>query len=160
MNYSRISNVLGRIPNRLALAGGWIDQPFVSGHTTRASQLSRSPSPRPSPLGRGGENRRALVIRKHGLQSPSPESGAEATALQTLRDELVRPSCAKRLDCGAFTAALTRRAHRLSYWLTAALVSPSPGGEGRGEGERESNFGPPASRGFRISPFGSPASNV
>lgn len=29
---SSISKVLGRIPNRLALAGGWIDQPFVSQH--------------------------------------------------------------------------------------------------------------------------------
>jgi hypothetical protein len=27
-----ISEVLGRIPNRLQLAGGWIDQPFVSRH--------------------------------------------------------------------------------------------------------------------------------
>jgi len=29
---SSISKVIGRIPNRLALAGGWIDQPFVSRH--------------------------------------------------------------------------------------------------------------------------------
>ncbi len=27
-----ITKVIGRIPNRLALAGGWIDQPFVSRH--------------------------------------------------------------------------------------------------------------------------------
>jgi hypothetical protein len=27
---SKITNVIGRIPNRFALAGGWIDQPFVS----------------------------------------------------------------------------------------------------------------------------------
>jgi hypothetical protein len=27
-----ITRVIGRIPNRLALAGGWIDQPFVSRH--------------------------------------------------------------------------------------------------------------------------------
>ena len=25
-----IASVIGSIPNRLALAGGWIDQPFVS----------------------------------------------------------------------------------------------------------------------------------
>jgi hypothetical protein len=25
-----ITSVIGKIPNRLALAGGWIDQPFVS----------------------------------------------------------------------------------------------------------------------------------
>src|SRR5437588_11182205 len=28
-----ITRVIGRIPNRLALAGGWLDQPFVSRHT-------------------------------------------------------------------------------------------------------------------------------
>ena len=33
------------------------------------------------------------------------ESGAEATAVQTLRECLALASCAKRLDCGAFTAA-------------------------------------------------------
>src|SRR5512138_2425037 len=27
-----IAAVIGRIPNRIALAGGWIDQPFVSRH--------------------------------------------------------------------------------------------------------------------------------
>jgi len=70
------------------------------------------------------------------LQLLSLESGAEATAVQTLRDGWVHPICAKRLDCGAFTAALIWQANKLSYWLTAANVSPSPGGEGRGEGER------------------------
>ena len=30
-----IARVLGSIPNRLALAGGWIDQPFVSRHNPR-----------------------------------------------------------------------------------------------------------------------------
>jgi hypothetical protein len=68
------------------------------------------------------------------LHSPSPESGAEATAVQTLRDQLVRASCAKRLDCGAFTAALAWQDNRLSYRMKAARVSPS-GAEGQGEGE-------------------------
>ena len=31
-----ISRVLGVIPNRLQLAGGWIDQPFVSRHNPKA----------------------------------------------------------------------------------------------------------------------------
>jgi len=31
----RISRVIGGIPYRLALAGGWIDQPFVSRHNPR-----------------------------------------------------------------------------------------------------------------------------
>ena len=30
MKKPRISSVVGRIPYRLAFAGGWIDQPFVS----------------------------------------------------------------------------------------------------------------------------------
>jgi hypothetical protein len=29
---TELSNVIGTIPNRMALAGGWIDQPFVSRH--------------------------------------------------------------------------------------------------------------------------------
>ncbi len=33
------------------------------------------------------------------------QSGAEATAVQTLRDCPTSPKRAKRLDCGAFTAA-------------------------------------------------------
>jgi hypothetical protein len=35
-----------------------------------------------------------------------PKSGAEATAVQTLRDCRAAPKFAKRLDCGVFTAAL------------------------------------------------------
>jgi hypothetical protein len=34
-NADPISRVLGRIPNRLQLAGGWIDQPYVSKHNPR-----------------------------------------------------------------------------------------------------------------------------
>ena len=64
------------------------------------------------------------------------QSGAEATAVQTLRDELVRPNCAQRLDCGAFTAALAWRDNQLPHRTNAANISPSPGGEGRGEGGR------------------------
>jgi len=30
-----ITSVIGQIPNRLALAGGWIDQPFVSQHNPK-----------------------------------------------------------------------------------------------------------------------------
>ena len=33
------------------------------------------------------------------------QSGAEVTAVQTLRDVRKRPLFVKRLDCGAFTAA-------------------------------------------------------
>jgi hypothetical protein len=64
------------------------------------------------------------------LQLPSLESGAEATAVQALRDELVRQRCAKRLDCGAFTAALAWRDNQFSHRMKAANVSSSSGGEG------------------------------
>jgi len=33
-----VTPVIGRIPNRLALAGGWIEQPFVSRHLKRAGR--------------------------------------------------------------------------------------------------------------------------
>src|SRR4051812_2792393 len=32
-----LTELIGRIPNRLQLAGGWIDQPFVSRHNPKAS---------------------------------------------------------------------------------------------------------------------------
>ncbi len=31
----RVAKLLGAIPNRLQLAGGWIDQPFVSRHNPK-----------------------------------------------------------------------------------------------------------------------------
>ena len=40
------------------------------------------------------------------LGSRQNQSGAKATAVQTLRDFLASSNRAKRLDCGAFTAAL------------------------------------------------------
>jgi len=39
------------------------------------------------------------------VRGNEPESGAEATALQTLARHWTSPNFAKRLDCGAFTAA-------------------------------------------------------
>ena len=38
------------------------------------------------------------------IGTPGVESGAKATAVQTLREDW--SNCAKRLECGAFTAAL------------------------------------------------------
>src|SRR5215469_2436656 len=35
MNFSPVQKLLGSIPNRLQLAGGWIDQPFVSRHNPK-----------------------------------------------------------------------------------------------------------------------------
>jgi hypothetical protein len=45
----------------------------------------------------------------HGsFTSRAGDSGAEATALQTLRDGRTYPNRAERLECGAFTAAFAR----------------------------------------------------
>ena len=43
---SPVTRVIGRIPYRLALAGGWIDQPFVSRHNPK-------PPSQPAPSGGG-----------------------------------------------------------------------------------------------------------
>ncbi|MEJ0088821.1 MAG: hypothetical protein WDM80_03580 [Limisphaerales bacterium] len=46
------------------------------------------------------------------------KSGAEATAVQTLRDERALLNRAKRLDCMRFTAAFLRQ--RTTPWIVAA----------------------------------------
>jgi len=47
------------------------------------------------------------------MQSPPSESGAKATAVQTLRDMRTRTNSAKRLDCGAFTADFAPQSNSL-----------------------------------------------
>jgi hypothetical protein len=51
-----VSRVLGRIPNRLQLAGGWIDQPFVSRHnpTPPGSMVVVQIEPNFRPMDRSG----------------------------------------------------------------------------------------------------------
>jgi hypothetical protein len=66
-------------------------------------------SPSPGGEGRGEGERCHILITNLRLLvssflSPS-ESGAEATAVQTLRVHHAPPDHAERLDCGAFTAA-------------------------------------------------------
>jgi len=36
---SKITDLIGAIPYRMAFAGGWIDQPFVSRHNPFAARL-------------------------------------------------------------------------------------------------------------------------
>jgi hypothetical protein len=100
-----------------------MDHPAV-GHTRRGrdvktlTQMSkeilaqRSPSPRPSPPGRGRTVRRALTLRGLQLQSPLLFHSWEKRS-----DKWTRPDRPK-----------------------TANGSPSPGGEGRGEGERHTIF--------------------
>lgn len=53
---SPITSVIGNIPNRLALAGGWIDQPFVSQHNPKppGSMVVVSLQPTFRPMDRAG----------------------------------------------------------------------------------------------------------
>src|SRR2546425_12366152 len=53
-----------------------------------------------------------------------PKSGAKATAVQTLRDCRACPDRAKRLECGAFTAAFGRR----EWFLHSHLLQDSVAG--------------------------------
>jgi hypothetical protein len=76
--------------------------------------------------------RGVVVVRKSKLLLSSSESGAKATAVQTLRATRVSLFVAKRLDCGVFTAALRSQNDEPPSRLRAAKDAPSPGGEGRG----------------------------
>lgn len=58
------------------------------------------PSGGPGPRKRGTPNFKDLIA-----EATVTESDAEAIALQTLPREVRTPEGAKRLDCGAFTAA-------------------------------------------------------
>src|SRR5512143_1655260 len=59
--------VLGRIPNRLQLAGGWIDQPFVSRHNPKppGSMVVVQIEPNFRPMDRSGlaSGTRAVAVR-------------------------------------------------------------------------------------------------
>lgn len=64
---SAVVTLLGRIPNRLALAGGWIDQPFVSRHNPKppGSMVVVSLEPTFRPMDRAGfaTGTRAVAMR-------------------------------------------------------------------------------------------------
>jgi len=75
----------------------------------RFSRETEHISPSPGGEGRGEGERCHILITNSGLlislfYSP-PQSGAEATAVQTLRVHPAPRLRAKRLDCGVFTAA-------------------------------------------------------
>ncbi len=64
---SPITSVIGRIPNRLALAGGWIDQPFVSRHNPKppGSMVVVQIEPSFRPMDRAGiaSGTRAVAVK-------------------------------------------------------------------------------------------------
>jgi len=74
-NADPISRVLGRIPNRLQLAGGWIDQPYVSKHNPRppGSMVVVQIEPDFRPMDRSGiaTGTRAIAAKLWGDRVPN-----------------------------------------------------------------------------------------
>ena len=76
---SPVATLLGAIPNRLQLAGGWIDQPFVSRHNPRppGSMVVVQIEPDFRPMDRSGvaSGTRAVAMKlwKGRLPSRPPE---------------------------------------------------------------------------------------
>ncbi len=76
---SPVGKVLGSIPNRLQLAGGWIDQPFVSEHNPKppGSMVVVQIEPNFRPMDRSGiaSGTRAIAMRiwKGKLPNRPPE---------------------------------------------------------------------------------------
>jgi len=76
---SPVGKVLGSIPNRLQLAGGWIDQPFVNQHNPRpfGSMVVVQIEPNFRPMDRSGiaSGTRAIAMKiwKGKLPNRSPE---------------------------------------------------------------------------------------
>ena len=74
-----IAKALGSIPNRLQLAGGWIDQPFVSRHNPKppGSMVVVQIEPNFRPMDRSGiaSGTRAIAMRiwKGKLPNRPPE---------------------------------------------------------------------------------------
>ena len=77
---SPVGKVLGSIPNRLQLAGGWIDQPFVNQHNPRpfGSMVVVQIEPNFRPMDRSGiaSGTRAIAMKiwKGKLPNRSPEA--------------------------------------------------------------------------------------
>ena len=78
MRQNAISSLIGQIPNRLALAGGWIDQPFVSRHNPKppGSMVVVQIEPNFRPMDRAGiaSGTRAVAMKlwKGRLPQRSP----------------------------------------------------------------------------------------
>jgi len=76
---SPVRRVLGGIPNRLALAGGWIDQPFVSRHHPGPSGsmvvVSLEPSFRVMDRSGCASGTRAVATRLWGNRLPNRPKG-------------------------------------------------------------------------------------
>jgi hypothetical protein len=72
---SPISKVLGSIPNRLQLAGGWIDQPFISRHNPKppGSMVVVQIEPNFRPMDRSGiaSGTRAVAMKLWKGKSPN-----------------------------------------------------------------------------------------
>jgi hypothetical protein len=96
-----IENLIGRIPHRLALAGGWIDQPFVSIHNPSppgAAEIAFLAVPDLEPVGR--ECREPLpglaVVDLTAGTTEFPTATPKETALASVRQAAWRNRHAPR----------------------------------------------------------------
>src|SRR5580658_9174080 len=85
-----VAKFLGAIPNRLQLAGGWIDQPFVSRHnaTPPGSMVVAQIEPDFLPMERSGlaSGTRALALRIWKGKLPNRPPGELARELYELEN--------------------------------------------------------------------------
>ena len=87
-NISPVAELLGSIPNRLQLAGGWIDQPFVSRHNPKppGSMVVVQIEPNFRPMDRSGiaSSTRAIAMKLWKGELPEPAAGGSgARALRS-----------------------------------------------------------------------------
>ena len=155
MNNSPVAKLLGAIPNRLQLAGGWIDQPFISQHNPKppGSMVVVQIEPTFRPMDRSGiaSGTRAIAMRMWKGRLPNRPPGDLARELYELENRgnaepsgsqdmigLVYPGV-NRLDYdfkihgGVFPSHIEScNSSRVARWLSNVLhllpVGPRPEG--------------------------------
>jgi hypothetical protein len=92
-NNRRIEDVIGKLPYRLALAGGWIDQPFVSIHNPSppGSMVVVNVEPQFRFIERAGicssTRKIALKLWKDGLPQANPEELVQKLYMEENKDK-------------------------------------------------------------------------
>jgi hypothetical protein len=155
MKTSPVEKLLGSIPNRLQLAGGWIDQPFVSQHNPKppGSMVVVQIEPDFRPMDRSGiaGGTRAVAMKLWNGRLPKRpldelvrelyeaenEGKAEASGSQDMIG-LIYPGVNRldydyRVHGGVFTSHIEScRSQKVARWLSQVLnlipVEPRPDG--------------------------------
>jgi hypothetical protein len=155
MKTSPVKRLLGRIPNRLQLAGGWIDQPFVNRHHPRppGSMVVVQIEPDFRPMDRSGlaSGTRAVADRLWRGRLPQRPHGQLVRELYAAENRgkkhpsgsqdmigLVYPGVNRldydhRIEGGVFPAHIEScRSRRVAEWLGGVLhllpIEPRPPG--------------------------------